>query len=364
MARFPGDKSTGPAPVKTTNRKAAYTFIFGDHDDLKTPNVVTPGWDYICFTDDPTLRSDVWDVRLSPRIDGDLQLSHKRFAMKHMILGHHDLRGYQLSLAVVAHLDINCDFEELLEEHFRPDDDLLVLRHPERDCIYAEAEVCKALFLDDPARIDAQMKRYRAEGYPEHNGLFYAAMIGRRHKRAKVDAMTALFWDEYRRGSRRSQLCFNYAVWKSEPMGISVASFREEVMEKQRFVARPHKWRVRFVGADIKFANGDDPVPENVDASVNRDTGYVGHVDLADSYRICGWAADRRRPNTLISVRLFDDDKCIATIPANQRRPDVGDYLGDNGLHGFTIPIPPELRDGSPHTISIKFDNSETVLAV
>src|SRR2546422_511368 len=67
-------------------RKAVYTFIFGGYDDLKSPAIFTPGWDYICFTDDPTLRSDIWDVRLSPRGSADCELDHKKYAIKHMIL--------------------------------------------------------------------------------------------------------------------------------------------------------------------------------------------------------------------------------------------------------------------------------------
>jgi hypothetical protein len=43
-----------PERIDDAKRKAVYTFIFGDYDDLKSPTIMTPGWDYICFTDDPT----------------------------------------------------------------------------------------------------------------------------------------------------------------------------------------------------------------------------------------------------------------------------------------------------------------------
>ena len=53
------------------SRKVLYTFIFGDYDDLKTPSVSTEGGDYVCFTDNPRLRSEFWDVRLSTRHGAD-----------------------------------------------------------------------------------------------------------------------------------------------------------------------------------------------------------------------------------------------------------------------------------------------------
>src|SRR5215472_2364503 len=112
-----------PARRQSGNRKAAYTFIFGDYDDLKAPSIITPGWDYICFTDDPTLRSDVWDVRLSARRRSYRRLEPKKFAMKHMILFHQFVNEYDLSLSVSANVELNCDLDSLMEEQFRASDD-------------------------------------------------------------------------------------------------------------------------------------------------------------------------------------------------------------------------------------------------
>lgn len=43
-------------------RKVLYTAIFGNHDKLKEP-VVTNGWEYILFTNNRELKSDIWDIR-------------------------------------------------------------------------------------------------------------------------------------------------------------------------------------------------------------------------------------------------------------------------------------------------------------
>ena len=39
-----------PETIKAT-RKVVYTCISGNYDTLDEPRVVTPGWEYICFTD-------------------------------------------------------------------------------------------------------------------------------------------------------------------------------------------------------------------------------------------------------------------------------------------------------------------------
>ena len=44
------------------------------------------------------------------------------------------------------------------------------------------------------------------------------------------------------------------------------------------------------------------------------------------------------------------------------RRPDVGTFLGDNGLHGFSIPTPNSLKNGT-HSIHVKFESTISELS-
>lgn len=345
-------------------RKAVYTFLFGDYDDLKSPTVITPGWDYICFTDDPTLRSDVWDVRLSTRGRADRRLENKKYATKHMILFHQYLKEYDLSLSVSAQIELNCNLDDLMREHFRAGDDMMVCRHEERDCIYDEAEVCKSWLLDDAARIDAQMQRYRVMGYPAHNGLYAAGIIARWHDRANVRAMCEFWWEEYRRGSRRNQLSLNYAIWKSAPIKISAIDFAQQFYVKRNFKICPHKLQLRFGGPHTDSKSGDTSLSGDDEPPTSPGTDYIGHVDTADGYAIRGWAADRNRLNTSINVSLYDADTLITTLPANILRSDVGAYLGDNGMHGFAIPIPSCLKNEAAHSISVRFETSNIDLIV
>jgi RHS repeat-associated protein len=90
---------------------------------------------------------------------------------------------------------------------------------------------------------------------------------------------------------------------------------------------------------------------------------YEGWHDGADCSTIFGWAADRNRLNTSINVDIYDGATFLATVPANQSRPDVGAYLGDNGLHGFSYTVPASLKNGQPHSITVKFAGTGTNLA-
>ena len=89
---------------------------------------------------------------------------------------------------------------------------------------------------------------------------------------------------------------------------------------------------------------------------------YTGNIDSSSCSGISGWAADRNRPNTSITVTLWDGTTQIASTIANASRPDVGTFLGDNGLHGFMLPIPSAYKNVISHTLQVHYESSSTQL--
>jgi len=77
--------------------------------------------------------------------------------------------------------------------------------------------------------------------------------------------------------------------------------------------------------------------------------------ELADCARISGWAWDATQPNTPINVEIHDGNTFIATVAANQFRQDLLDAGIGNGSHAFTFPTPARLKDGQPHSVSVRF---------
>ncbi len=91
---------------------------------------------------------------------------------------------------------------------------------------------------------------------------------------------------------------------------------------------------------------------------------YVGFLDHAGCDTIAGWAADRNRLNTPITVSFYDNGTLFSTVPANLSRPDVATYLGDNGLHGFSFATPSAFLNGAAHSLSARFEGSSTNLSL
>ena len=191
--------------------RAIFTFIFGKYDRLKPPQTYNSNWDYICFTDTPEIVVGPWQYA-KPLFDHP---EPKKRAVGHMIAGHTHLaneKGYDLTLSIGGQIGINCDLDDFVQRRFRKDAALLLIRHPERACVYDEATACKFYKKDSPARIDAQMARYRQMGLPPSRGLFATGVIGQRPT-PWTAAVNDGWWGEVRDGSCRDQLALPLVLW-------------------------------------------------------------------------------------------------------------------------------------------------------
>jgi hypothetical protein len=99
--------------------------------------------------------------------------------------------------------------------------------------------------------------------------------------------------------------------------------------------------------------------PETADNKrLSGESGYFGFHDVADCQHIAGWAMNRSRPYTAIKVAIYDDDKLLATVPADLFRPDILQAGFASGRSGFDFPTPEDLKDGRTHQISVRFSNT------
>jgi hypothetical protein len=85
--------------------------------------------------------------------------------------------------------------------------------HPERTCIYDEAEIIKQLIIDFPKTVDAEMAFLRREKYPAQNWFSENNILLRKHNAIKPTL--DLWWSMVEKYSKRDQLSLMYAMWKT-----------------------------------------------------------------------------------------------------------------------------------------------------
>lgn len=82
--------------------------------------------------------------------------------------------------------------------------------------------------------------------------------------------------------------------------------------------------------------------------------GYNGVFESADCYNISGWVWDKNNPGSTLTVEILDGNTVVVTTNANIFRQSLKDLGYGSGNYGFSLPVPPSLRDGKNHQISVR----------
>ncbi|GAB3933876.1 FG-GAP-like repeat-containing protein [Larkinella terrae] len=89
---------------------------------------------------------------------------------------------------------------------------------------------------------------------------------------------------------------------------------------------------------------------------------FDGFVYGADCSTFRGWAWDRNKPNSAVSVEILDGPNVIGMLLADVFRQDLQTAGKGNGKHAFFFPIPESLKDGLSHNLSARIKDSGFIL--
>ncbi len=112
--------------------------------------------------------------------------------------------------------------------------------HPDRDCIYEEAEEISRLGLDHPETIQACVKRLREAGMPVQNGLFETNVLYSKPADYAVRNFYDTWWRNIFLGSRRDQMSFTFAAFLTGVL-ITPLDNRHNTKTSRFFRKRPHR---------------------------------------------------------------------------------------------------------------------------
>jgi hypothetical protein len=184
-----------------------YTAIFGGKDELLEPIAVEEGVDYVCFTDDDTIKSDTYRVVHTNRSVGCPNLTAKEYKF----FPHKFVPGYDISIWMDGN---HTPVEPVvpLAKHALKKHKIAFFKHPERDCLYEEAKVCARYGREDPKKIVNQVAAYKDQGMPRHMGLARGGVIFRRND-PHVEQAMQIWWEHALTFSKRDQISFPFVAW-------------------------------------------------------------------------------------------------------------------------------------------------------
>lgn len=205
------------------NTNLIYTVIFGKRDWLKDPVCMTSNCDYLCLTDDPDLKSNIWKiVVIKPK-----QL-HVKKPIELMIKSHEYAKNYEHSLYVAGNIRIN----KLVIFEFLKDFDIALKRHNIRYNILEESKKIlsnKNLYKkEDLDSLRKQVEDYSIEGFPTDKGLWDTSIIFRKTGK-NLENFENLWYSQIEKYNSFDQISFPYSYWKCKDM-IKVATMRTDMI--------------------------------------------------------------------------------------------------------------------------------------
>lgn len=216
----------------SNNKKVIYTCITGDYDVLLDPECSIPGYDFICFTDNPTaIKSNIWQAMQIPSELSKLTNQKKQRYIK--INPHKFLQKYDISIYVDANVNILENPNELLQSCKGV---VNIPKHPTRNCIYQEFLACQRAKKDTIENMKPQIERYEKEGFPKNYGLTQNNIIIRKHNDPECIKLMEAWWEEVKNGSYRDQLSLFYVKWKTN---VNIYILDKSLQNSKYF-----KWRM------------------------------------------------------------------------------------------------------------------------
>jgi hypothetical protein len=189
------------------------------------------GVEFVCFKDVPTPREENgWKILPAHFREGSPRLR----ARLHKVLPHVLFPDAAYSLWLDGVFTPLTPMSALVASY----GDALITthRHPNRSCVYAEASAIAKRGKDDPSRVRAAVKYYRALGFPRNRGLAETGAILRKHCDLVRD-FNVRWRCEIEDRSIRDQLSFDVVRWA---MKIPSRYFHGSTRNSPHFRWRPH----------------------------------------------------------------------------------------------------------------------------
>lgn len=197
------------------------TANIGDKDNLVDPLIKYPNCDYLAITDNIT-DSKIWNQVLSQNFSNIDNYSNRRNAKVYKVLSSLLYPNYEYIIWNDGNHQLNEDPENILKEY--GDFDLLVFKHPDRDCCYKEMDEVKK-YLDSYKLIENQYNYYISKGMPRNFGLCEMTCFIKKNndKTKKLDMM---WWEQICKFSSRDQCSFTYCLWSMRNDYVKVKQFK------------------------------------------------------------------------------------------------------------------------------------------
>lgn len=227
---------------RVTTRRVVYAVNIGDYDDLPIP----PKMDdcsYFLITDSAEVPVDTpWTI-VSPTL---IEADTKRQCLWYKTHPHLLFPNAKFVTWIDSNIECGTLSWDILISHENLSE-LATFVHPDRNCLYKEAEAIVSMRLDSKKIIERVVKSYQSKGFPNNYGLYETNILFSRTQDMAVRRFFDTWWRNIYLGSRRDQISFTFSAW-SEGVEISSLHSHSSTKNSRYFSKRAHITKIgRFV---------------------------------------------------------------------------------------------------------------------
>lgn len=167
--------------------------------------------DYFAFVDTELREDTMWSPLSVSKFSCDVKYGNRRNAKVYKVLPHLFAPGYDYYIWIDSTHAVMEEPTKIVETYLK-DSDIALFNHPERDCVYKEAELIKQVAFDYPELVDSQMSFYQTHSYPKNNGLYELPCRIQRNT-PQIQALMLTWWELICKYSSRDQLSLPFALY-------------------------------------------------------------------------------------------------------------------------------------------------------
>ncbi len=201
------------------NKKVIYTSYFGNRGGIIEPSYISPGWDYVFFTDNEYIYDLskkhllTWKIEYIPTTTEETDSEIR--AKFYKIVSHAFFPEYEYSIYIDSDkYKIDCNLDRFIENTLSPDSVFASLKHRKCDCTYKEIERQRKRKRDFDKNFDDIRDRCIDSGLPEHWGLNDNSIVVRKHCSELYIVMNN-WWLEVAKYCKRDQCSLMKVLYES-----------------------------------------------------------------------------------------------------------------------------------------------------
>ena len=200
-------------------KKVVYSCLFSNNKKrLDQPNITTKleGFDYVMFTNVPDYITNTdWIPIYKDLIDDDPIYTAKYYKW----IAHKYLSCYDIGIYVDAYMMPNPHVNWSLYENKLDINDvtsgILLMKHPERNCIYQECNAIVACRKDTRMNMNKVIEFLKTNNMPTNYGLSAGGLFMRHLKNEHFNKLCEELYELMLKFSYRDQSLLSYVFWKN-----------------------------------------------------------------------------------------------------------------------------------------------------